>query len=189
MRVQVRTPLRNVLAVIGRVVSNVIIFLYFFLDGQKIAKKLSTQIAKESQKLKSLLPEYNVCRSVNGESTMSLAEAFDTEKLLMVLPGRHRMSSSESRRQTIDAYIMLSRTNEEVTLLQSEIENFSLYYTAIRSVVTRLVADYSKDQTDFSRGAVSLLHNMLFKVENTLKNCCSPLDTDFDSDSDSDLEE
>lgn len=48
---------------------------YCGLDGQKIAKKLSVQISKETNSLKSLLLEYNAC--ISADSTISVAEALD----------------------------------------------------------------------------------------------------------------
>ena len=48
-----------------------------FLDGQKIAKKLSVQISKETKKIKVLIPDYNTCRTIQGEAMISLQEALD----------------------------------------------------------------------------------------------------------------
>ena len=75
----------------------------YSIDGQKIAKKLSTQITKESQKIKKLLPEYNVCRSTTGESTITLEEVLHLAKLLQWLPSSLPSQSSQSRREIMDA--------------------------------------------------------------------------------------
>jgi len=58
------------------------------VDGQKIAKKLSVQISKETKKIKSLLPEYNACQVVIGGDSaplLLLEEALDPSLLAAVL--------------------------------------------------------------------------------------------------------
>jgi len=58
------------------------------VDGQKIAKKLSVQISKETKKIESLLPEYNACQVVIGGDSaplLLLEEALDPSLLAAVL--------------------------------------------------------------------------------------------------------
>jgi len=77
------------------------------VDGQKIAKKLSVQISKETKKIKSLLPEYNACQVViGGDSAPSLL----LEEALAAVLKPNSSLPFDSKRELIDAYIPLKRS-------------------------------------------------------------------------------
>ena len=56
-------------------------------EGQKIARKLSIQITKQTQKLKTLLQEYNACHDAAGDSggILSLSDVTDSAKLSQII--------------------------------------------------------------------------------------------------------
>ena len=82
-----------------------------FLDGQKIAKKLSVQISKETKKIKVLIPDYNTCRTIQGEAMISLQEALDPVALSQTIYSES-LRPSKSRQEITDAYLMIKRTTD-----------------------------------------------------------------------------
>ena len=72
----------------------------YFLDGQKISKKLSLQISKETKKIRELLPEYNACTNVSSEcSPLEMNDALDPTKLTTIMD---TTSISNSKRELIE---------------------------------------------------------------------------------------
>ena len=171
------------------------------LDGQKIAKKLSVQISKETKKIKVLIPEYNTCQTIEGEAPVSLQEALDPETLSKAMYSK--LYPSESRQEIIDAYLMIKRTTEEVSMLHADISNTLKYYGHMSAAVEKALSKFSL-QDCFSRGAVSLLKsrkgeidkmkedldrtNTLFQAMNELNQQNQYLDSDTEYESDTDEE-
>ena len=55
-------------------------------EGQKIAKKLSTQVARETKKIKALLQEYNASQAVAGSTgSLTVADGLDSATLAQTL--------------------------------------------------------------------------------------------------------
>lgn len=107
-------------------------------DGQKIAKKLSQQILRETKVIKQLIQDYNsCCKGSSNELTLSealdpLGVATQLELAGLAKPG---CLSCGKKRPLIDAYLMLSRSKEELAMLDEDIKNINYYKerdTAIR---------------------------------------------------------
>ena len=113
--------------------------LLYFLDGQKIAKKLSIQISKESNKLKELRHEFNAIRTVNGDSMVELKDIFDSAKLLAILSTvtSSLLHQSENTRKAIDLYLTIQRNKEEITLIRNEVGNMTTYYSTVNNYLDR----------------------------------------------------
>lgn len=87
-----------------------------FADGQKIAKKLSIQISKETNNIKSLLEDGKL---------LSIPEALDPSTYSTILSTPH---FSESKQQLIEAFLMMKRSTEEIIILRTEMKNTAHYY-------------------------------------------------------------
>ena len=85
-----------------------------FVDGQKIAKRLSMQISKETAKLKKLIAEYNSCHC--DEPDLILADVLEPHSTDVGRKERHDI---------IQAYLRKKRSEEEIKLLLAEVEIFS----------------------------------------------------------------
>ena len=137
------------------------------VDGQKIAKKLSVQISKETKKIESLLPEYNACQVVIGGDSaplLLLEEALDPSLLAAVLKPNSSLPF-DSKRELIDAYIMMKRSSEEISMLDTEMENTTQYYLDRKNTLQKLLESFSQRGDAFGRGAVALLQDVYLKVD------------------------
>lgn len=142
-----------------------VFFLYhafYFVDGQKIAKRLSMQITKETGKIKKFIAEYNVCLCDGPELTIS--EVLDPQSTVF---GRN--ASSQRRHNIIQAYLRKKRSEEEIELLQAEMEQTQQYFQQKLSIVTSACRDISASDADlFSLGAHSILTKYKWKLEQCL---------------------
>ena len=133
----------------------------YLADGQKIAKKLSLQISKETKKIKELLPEFNACHVVvSKHEPLQLQEVLDSSKLTTIV---HPHSSS-SKRELIDAYFTIKRADEEISMVAMEMTYTRQHYVHEISAVQNCIQQYSKKTDAFSRGSVALLHGLLTKL-------------------------
>ena len=101
---------------------------YSYLGGQKIAKRLSGQILKETKKIKALLLDYNICPF---EVEISTEETFDPSVLSSKLESTLRSRSSVVKQDIIQASLLIQRSEEEIAMLQNEIENTLTFYHQI----------------------------------------------------------
>ena len=108
----------------------------YFLDGQKISKKLSLQISKETKKIRELLPEYNACTNVSSEC--SPLEMNDATKLTTIMD---TTSISNSKRELIETFLRIKRSEEEIVMLESEMSNTVDHYEhEVQAVVICITA-------------------------------------------------
>lgn len=164
-------------------------------DGQKIAKKLCKQISKETKTLKALLHDYNACGSTDS---LTLSEALDPPTIEAKLTGSgawHATVATGKKRQIIDAYLGLCRSNEELSLLKQEATNLLHSYEGVKKFIVEKLLDLSKHTSDpYSRGTAAMLnlvlkrHEVMLKQANILHNALnsSAVLPDFDDDDDDD---
>jgi hypothetical protein len=140
------------------------------MQGQKIAKKLSTQVSKETRNMKGLLEEYDACQAIaSGNSgNLTLPDVLDPSALAKMLNPK-LTAYKPDRQEIINAYIMLTRSKEEMEMLQREMGNV-LHYYEDRVVVIQSVMDECS-QLKSARGAHALLHNMLINTNVQLQKC------------------
>ena len=133
--------------------------IFLYSDGQKIAKKLSLQIAKETKNIKSLLPKYNACCLLAADSEncnvyLDIKQALDPSELVaLIQPGFPHASGA--KRELIDSYIMMKRSLEEVEILESEMENTLHYYRSKREHLVKAATSYAEPKDSFTRGATT----------------------------------
>ena len=93
---------------------------YMFVDGQKIAKKLCTQIAKETREIRSLLQELITIQDSLQADAMCTSEALDRSVLRLRLQSPLGMRATgerlEERREIIQAYLTVARSMDELEL-------------------------------------------------------------------------
>ena len=109
-----------------------------------------------------LLKEYNTCSTqVHHELTISnaldpsiIAELF--EKLGSTTPTG---VSSGKKREAMDAYLLITRSREEISLLEKEIQNVVHYYENRDTIIVQNLTLPSLDQ--FDKGRKALLCRLL----------------------------
>ena len=119
-------------------------------EGQKIAKKLSQQLSKETSSIKCLLDEYNGrCATSKAYDFLTMSEALSKgviEGRLQGLGTSYSSIATGSKREIIDAYLMLTRVMEEIQMLQKEIENMLNYYSRREKCILLKLTELSDDQ-------------------------------------------
>ena len=150
--------------------------LYLFADGQKIAKKLCTQITKETKVIKSLLPEYNACQATIGEDSsalLSMEEVLDSSLLSMILRPHSNFSNipSKTKQEIMDASLHMERASEEITMLEKEMSNMISYYKDRSKVLYHSIQLFMSREDGFGRGVLSLLKTMAYTVNIKLQEC------------------
>ena len=136
-----------------------------FTDGQKIAKKLSLQIKKEIKGIQSLVEEYRACTGTTSGDT--LTDALDPASIGIRL---HQLGSwgavaTGRRREIIDAYLTLRRSNEEIEMLEQDARNCVVFYERKKQMIA-CELEYRSDL--FSRGAMALLSDLMHHVSQRL---------------------
>ena len=113
--------------------------------------------------MKRLIGDYN------GMSTsvfMSITEALSVgviESKLGDLGLACASIATGSRRQILDAYLLLHRSEEELKMLHQEFNNLLNYYKKMNTVITVAIAKFSNYDDKLSNGAVAMLTKLLQK--------------------------
>ena len=103
-------------------------------DGQKIAKRLSMAIKKESKKTKGLLDEYNATSSQLTEQytpvSVSEVASMSSEFWVSLAPNAQKSSAVpwHTQRDIIQASLLMKRSKEEITLLEQDMQNVISYW-------------------------------------------------------------
>jgi hypothetical protein len=144
-----------------------------YADGQKIAKKLSLQISKATKAIQSQLEEYKV----STEDTMTLSEALDPSAVETRL---HQLGSwgaiaTGRRREIIDAYLALCRSNEEIEMLEQDARNCIAFYERKKEVITSELLYRSVNSDPYNRGAAALLMDLMHQTSHLLTDSIKTL--------------
>ena len=101
-------------------------------EGQKIAKKLSSRINKETITLQSLLEDYNACGISNDPYSdhLCLPDVLNPSVVEAKLQSSGTWCSlaAGEKREIIDSYLVLCRCREEIAMLQEDANNVIAYY-------------------------------------------------------------
>ena len=136
------------------------------LDGQKIAKRLATTIAKQTRTVKKLLEDYNIASSV-------VTASFTPHTLNDILsPELHfwqglafsthcKEISWNVQKDIMSAYILIKCTEEELSLLSKEIENVLLYCIQRKECLLHQLDSVKNNENQYTKGITSLLHKLL----------------------------
>ncbi len=147
-------------------VSHIIAFT-LLTDGQKIAKKLCSQISKETRGIQALVKAINEVLEVDP---LCLAEALDpsTLKLRLQFLGMQPTYLVEERRKIVQAYLTLMRSKEELELLINDAKNVDAHYSNLRQHIIQEL-DRLECGSSFSQGTKALLHRHLTVVDELLR--------------------
>ncbi len=109
--------------------------------------------------MQSLLGKYNACDSDEDASDLTIAEALDPaniEERLKAFGCLYAAVATGRKRQIIDAYLRLCRSNEELSMLKEDTSNMCIYYEERKKCITDQLRDQSNSDS-FSRGARAML--------------------------------
>ena len=143
-----------------------IVMIIVFADGQRIAKRVSSQINKETRKLKKLVIEYNK-DSVLPEMTMQTAlnpDETNAETDVHVC-ATHIQMDTKDRNDIIHAYLKKIRSSEEIAILKDEVKSSLDYFQEKQRCIKGCCTNLHANNDVYSRGAHNLLTHLLWKVE------------------------
>ena len=137
------------------------------IDGQKIAKRLSANITKETSTAKKLLQEYNAAASVVKEAHIPIC----VEEVLLpdsdfwqpAVPSSSPLSWN-TQKDITSAYLLKKRCDEELCLLQEEMQNVLLYCRQFEELLNNLIDNTQSNEDQYSRGLASLFLKKLKDV-------------------------
>lgn len=141
------------------------LWLHYFTDGQKIAKRISSQINKETKKLKklvldynrdSLLPEMTIQTALNPDETVE-SDVCSTITQLQI--------STEAKNDLVHAYLKKVRSSEEIDILKNEVKYSLDYLQEKQQCIKSCCAHLCTSDDAFSRGAYNLLTHLLWRLE------------------------
>ena len=114
------------------------------IDGQKIAKRLSVNITKETRTAKKLLQEYNTAASTVNDAhiPICLEEALLPDSdfwqtVHVAMPGSSALSWS-TKKDITSAYLLKKRSEEELCLLKEEMQNVLVYCRQFKELLNNL---------------------------------------------------
>ena len=98
--------------------------------------------------------------------TVSLVMNHYKWKMLLKLTSIMETNVTHSKREIIDAFLRLKRAKEEISMLTLEMKCTTKFYEHEIECVQKCIQHYASQETDaFSRGAVTLLHGLLVKLQ------------------------
>lgn len=166
--------------------------LYKFLsslsspDGQKIAKRISSQIRRESRKVKKLVEEYNATSFLTeSASEITVQTALNPDEL-MLLADTTNMATGV-KHDIVHAYLQKVRSSEEIEILKEDMRNTLHYFQLKQEYIKDACEDLSTLEDSFSRGARNLLTHLLWEVELCIdrsKQAFSTVSSDNDNSND-----
>ena len=143
----------------------------FNTDGQKIAKRLSSQILKETKRIKVLLLEYKVYPS---KIEISTEEALNPSLLSVKLDHKLKSKSMAVKQDIIQASLLIQRSREEISMLQCEMQNTLAFFEEKKIIDAEIInLTQAQSTTDFIRGSIALLHHLKLKVMKVIEDCNS----------------
>lgn len=145
------------------------------IDGQKIAKRLSSSITKETKKAKDLLEEYNAtCLQLNitrEQSPLELHEVLPINSEFWQASPLSECStlrgvSWNTKREVIQAFLLKKRCEEELQLLEEAMQNVLKYWSnRIATISGEIENLQGNDTSQFNVGAINLLKHLLWESE------------------------
>ncbi len=103
---------------------------------------------------------------------ITLSEALDPSSVgakLKSLTGWANSVIGGDQQEAVQAYLILCRSKEEISMLQEDALNVVNYYERVKKVVCSKLASLSAVSDLYSRGSISLLHLLLANISNLLE--------------------
>ena len=102
---------------------------------------------------------------------LTLAEALDPSILSSTFSFSIPGQPFTDRHDVIDAYIMMKRSSEEISLLDNEMKNTISHYSERERTILSHIELLHHSTDAYSRGAKALLYNLLLQVRKHLEEC------------------
>ncbi len=120
--------------------------------------------------LKSLLEDYNSCLEDSSKDVLSLDEVLDVAALEAKLQdlGVWCQKTMPEKREVMDAYLLLCRSQEEILMLTEDIQNVISFYNSKASCIIQIQGRVEPN-TPYNRGIKSLLHSLWLDVSSLLE--------------------
>ena len=136
-------------------------------DGQTIAKRLSTSISKETKHAVKLVEEYNTTASLVTDSyiPVNVDEALDPDSDFWQPDVTSSSITWKTQKHITSAYLLIKRTEEELSLLQQEMQNVLAYCHRRKDVINWQIGIIQDKDELYSKGLKCLLLKMLQSVE------------------------
>ena len=137
------------------------------IDGQKIAKRLSSSITKETKKAKELLEEYNAtCLQLDigrEQSPLQLQEILPiNSEFWQTFPLAEYTTSRgvpwNTKRDVIQAFLLKKRSEEELQLLEDAMQNVLEYWSNRIAAITGEIEQLQENNIIVSLMLVPLTH-------------------------------
>lgn len=144
------------------------------LDGQKIAKKLAGNIAKETKKAKNLLMEYNsTCVEISDSTPLvTIEDALSPTSSFWEFSQKRQQQCKDvpwnTQKDIIQATLLMKRCDEELELLPQEMRNVLQYWESYKCIISKRITELQNSNdcnTRFTSGSVCLLKKLLWEVE------------------------
>lgn len=145
-------------------------------DGQKIAKKLSVGITRETKRVKQLLVEYNgVCDELHHQQFATLSDVLlpSSDFWTSTTIFDHGESSQvpfKVRREIVQHFLLLKRSEEEKQLLSADMYATMTYWLRRIECISKQMSNISSAVDQFSRGATCLLQQLKWSAELQLRS-------------------
>lgn len=137
------------------------LFCIFITDGRKIAIKLSKQIRSDTKQLEALVKQYGASLSdVDSADGITLEEVLDPMKLEDRLRslGVWCLGTVPEKREAMDAYLIVRRSEEELAMLRAELQAVARYHRRKKEYVVKAYYEVqSLTDSPYNRGIASLL--------------------------------
>ena len=98
-----------------------------YVDGQKVAKRLSVQIAKETKKVTHLLQQYNDCTIVHptGSVSVSLQDVLNPQDAFWLSSFVTTCNATPAvphsvKQELIRSHLLIKRSSEERNMIRKE---------------------------------------------------------------------
>ena len=142
-------------------------------DGQRIAKRLSSSVNKETSRARQLLNDYN---TVSSEISTSFSPLILSDVLPADADIWQKYSPDTStpvhvplsvKKDITDAHFLMKRCEEELQLLTAEMHNSLTHWVNCAESIKESIATLRSDSSQYSRGLTSLLQQRLWVIELT----------------------
>lgn len=139
-------------------------------DGQKIAKKLCSSIAKETKRCRSILGDFNACiLELNGDAPVVLSDVLSLTSKFWNQPSS-RISAHKvpwkAKEEVIQAFLLFKRSGEELGLLKEDMMCTLRYWCQRLNIITEKLTELDCMEEDlYLRGAKCMLEQLRWEAE------------------------
>lgn len=154
-------------------------------DGQKIAKRLSKSITKETATARNILDNYNSILSTIGDEPCSLQDVLCPDAKFWEQNQQSNIAMTwGAKKDLIQAYLLLKRSEEELAHLEKERLNTLDYWFKLKSAINKHLLSL-EPYDKYSMGVIALLKTRLSTAEYYHSACKAAFATiDHDDDHD-----